>query len=62
MFLNLVKALGAGTDIMTIENKGLTTRRLILSPEATNFLNISSIALLPAIVLIIGALMWWRRR
>lgn len=62
MFLNLVKALGAGTDIVTIQNKGLTTRRLIISPEATTFLNISSIALLPAIVLIIGALMWWRRR
>ena len=62
MFLNLVKALGAGTDIVTIENKGLQTRRLILSPEAESFLNVSSIALLPAIVLIIGALMWWRRR
>ena len=62
MFLNLVKALGAGTDIVTIENKGLQTRRLILSPEAASFLNVSSIALLPAIVLIIGALMWWRRR
>jgi len=62
LFLSLVKALGAGTDIVTIDHKVLTTRRLIISPEATTFLNISSIALLPAIVLIIGAIMWWRRR
>ena len=62
MFLYIVKALGAGTDIMTLDRKVLTTRRLVISPEATTFLNISSIALLPAIVLIIGAIMWWRRR
>jgi len=62
LFVYIVKALGTGTDIMTIDRKVLTTRRLVISPEATNFLNISSIALLPAIVLIIGAIMWWRRR
>ena len=61
LFLNSVKYLGAG-DIVKIENKGLSTRRLILTPETQSFLNISSIALLPAIVLIIGVLMWWRRR
>jgi ABC-type uncharacterized transport system involved in gliding motility auxiliary subunit len=62
LFVYIVKALGAGTDIMPITAKSLTTRRLVIGPEATNFLNISSIALLPAIVLILGAIMWWRRR
>jgi ABC-type uncharacterized transport system involved in gliding motility auxiliary subunit len=62
LFLSLVKALGAGSEIMSIDRKVLPTRMLILSPEEQNFLNISSIALLPAIVLIIGVLMWWRRR
>jgi hypothetical protein len=62
LFLSLVKWLGAGSDIVTIENRGLTSRRLILSPEQASFLNISSIALLPAIVLLVGVLMWWRRR
>jgi ABC-type uncharacterized transport system involved in gliding motility auxiliary subunit len=62
LFVYIVKALGAGTDIMPLDRKVLTTRRLVISPEATTFLNISSIALLPAIVLIIGAIMWWRRR
>jgi ABC-type uncharacterized transport system involved in gliding motility auxiliary subunit len=61
LFLNLVKYLGAG-DVVQIENRGLTNRRLIISPEEASFLNISSIALLPAIVLIIGILMWWRRK
>ncbi len=49
LFLYLVKALGAGSDIMSIDRKLLPTRMLILSPEKQNFLNISSIALLPAI-------------
>jgi ABC-type uncharacterized transport system involved in gliding motility auxiliary subunit len=62
LFLNMVKELGAGSEIMSIDRKVLPTRMLILSPEEENFLNISSIALLPAIVLIIGVLMWWRRR
>jgi len=62
LFLSMVKILSSGSDIMPIDRKVLTTRRLILSPEAASFLNISSIALLPAIVLIIGCLMWWRRR
>ena len=62
LFVYIVKALGAGTDIMQLDRKVLTTRRLVISPEATTFLNVSSIALLPAIVLIIGAIMWWRRR
>jgi ABC-type uncharacterized transport system involved in gliding motility auxiliary subunit len=62
LFLSMVKILSAGSDIMPIDQKVLTTRRLILSPEAASFLNISSIALLPAIVLIIGAIMWWRRK
>ena len=62
LFVYIVKALGTGTDIMPLDRKVLTTRRLVISPEATTFLNISSIALLPAIILIIGAIMWWRRR
>ena len=62
LFLSMVKILSSGSDIMPIDRKVLTTRRLILSPEAASFLNISSIALLPAIVLIIGCVMWWRRR
>ncbi len=62
LFLRLVSYLGAGSEVVTIPNKNLAQRMLILTPEKRNFLNISSVALLPALVLIIGVLMWWRRR
>jgi ABC-type uncharacterized transport system involved in gliding motility auxiliary subunit len=62
LFLTITNTLTSGTDIMYIESKELQTRRLILSPEKAAFLNISSIALLPLIVLIIGIVVWWRRR
>ncbi|MDD5287753.1 MAG: GldG family protein [Dehalococcoidales bacterium] len=62
LFLTLVNALTSGTDVMSIDRKVLLTRRLIIGPEAETFITISSIALLPAIVLIIGVIIWWRRR
>jgi ABC-type uncharacterized transport system involved in gliding motility auxiliary subunit len=58
----VVSYLGAGSEIITIPHKNLAQRMLILTPEKRNFLNISSVALLPVLVLIIGVLMWWRRR
>jgi ABC-type uncharacterized transport system involved in gliding motility auxiliary subunit len=62
LFLRVVSYLGAGSEIITIPHKNLAQRMLILTPEKRNFLNISSVALLPVLVLIIGVLMWWRRR
>jgi ABC-type uncharacterized transport system involved in gliding motility auxiliary subunit len=62
LFLNIVNAFAAGKEVISIEPKVLQTRRLILTPEKVNFLRISSIALLPAIVLIMGIVIWWRRR
>jgi ABC-type uncharacterized transport system involved in gliding motility auxiliary subunit len=62
LFLTIVNVLTSGTDIMSIDHKVFTTRRLILSPEAATFLNISSVALLPAIMLVVGIFIWWRRR
>jgi ABC-type uncharacterized transport system involved in gliding motility auxiliary subunit len=62
LFLNIVNILSAGKEVISIEPKVLQTRRLILTPEKVNFLRISSIALLPAIVLIMGIVIWWRRR
>jgi hypothetical protein len=62
LFLSIVNILSAGKEIISIEQKVLQTRRLILTPEKANFLRISSIALLPAIVLVMGIVIWWRRR
>jgi hypothetical protein len=62
LFLDMVNVLSAGKEVISIEQKPIQTRRLILTPEKANFLRISSIALLPAIVLVIGVVFWWRRR
>lgn len=61
-FLNAVNTLTAGTEIISIERKVLPFRRLIVSPEAERFINYSSIGLLPVLVLVIGSIIWWRRR
>jgi len=62
LFLNSVNILTAGEELISIDRKVLQTRRLIIGPEIVNFINISSIGLLPLIIMIIGAVIWWRRR
>jgi len=62
LFLNAVNTLTAGTEIVSIEHKVLPFRRLIVSPEVERFINYSSIGLLPLLVLVIGGIVWWRRR
>lgn len=62
LFVRIVGGFAASGDVISIQRKVLQTRRLILTPEKESFLRISSIALLPAIVLLIGTAIWWRRR
>jgi len=62
LFLNSVNWLTVGTELISIDRKVLQTRRLIIGPEEARFLNISSIGLLPIIILVIGGVIWWRRR
>ncbi len=62
LFLNAVNLLTAGKELISIERKVLPFRRLVVDQEAANFINISSIALLPLLVLLIGGVIWWRRR
>ncbi|GEM_PF-365732 len=61
-FLNLVSALTLGKDLITIERKVLPFRRLVISQDVANFIRVSSIALLPLLVLLMGGIIWWRRR
>jgi len=61
-FVQMVNYLTQNKSVVTINRKVLQTRRLILTSEKARFLNISSIALLPAIVLVAGVVVWWRRR
>jgi ABC-type uncharacterized transport system involved in gliding motility auxiliary subunit len=62
LFLNIINSLAAGKEVISIDRKVLQTRRLILTREKDIFLKISSIALLPLLVLTIGGIIWWRRR
>ncbi len=62
LFLNSVNLLTAGKELISIERKVVPFRRLIVGPEVARFINYSSISLLPLLVLVIGGIIWWRRR
>jgi ABC-type uncharacterized transport system involved in gliding motility auxiliary subunit len=62
LFLNAVNWLAAGQDVIAIDRKVLAIRRLLLSPEEARFLHVSSIGLLPSLLLIAAGIVWWRRR
>ncbi len=62
LFLNLVELLTAGKELISIERKVLPFRRMLVGSEETSFIQISSIGLLPLLVLIAGGIIWWRRR
>ncbi|MDD4875596.1 MAG: GldG family protein [Dehalococcoidales bacterium] len=62
LFLNSITWLTEETELISIHHKVLPFRRLTAGPQATNFINYSSIGLIPLIVLAIGGIVWWRRR
>ena len=62
LFLNAVNWLAAGTRIVSVDRKILPVRRLILSPPEARFLHLSSILLLPLLLLLAGGYVWWRKR
>ncbi|MBA7653810.1 hypothetical protein ES703_61671 [subsurface metagenome] len=61
-FISAINSLTMGKELISIERKVLPFRRLVVGPEAARFINYSSIGLLPLLVLVIGAVIWWRRR
>lgn len=62
LFLNAVRWFGGQEKLLTIPPKAPSNRPILLSGEQMNFVMLSSFVLLPAVILIIGALVWWRRR
>jgi ABC-type uncharacterized transport system involved in gliding motility auxiliary subunit len=62
LFLTAINWLSEGEEIISVDRKVLPNRQLILSPEEARFLHISSIGILPLILLGIGAVFWYRRR
>lgn len=61
-FLSSIEHLTAGTELISMDRKVLQSRPLIIGPEVTTFITISSIGLLPLLLLVAGTIVWWRRR
>jgi ABC-type uncharacterized transport system involved in gliding motility auxiliary subunit len=62
LFLNSVNWLAEEEELISIRPKPPVSRVLILSPGQARFLQYSSVIFLPAAVLLVGAVVWWRRR
>ena len=62
LFLNSIETLTFGTELISIDRKILQARRFLISEEAKSFVTISSIGLLPLLLLVAGVIVWWRRR
>ena len=62
LFLSSVNWLAAGEELISIDRKVVPFRRLIIGPEAETFIKFSSMGLLPLLILVIGSIIWWRRR
>jgi ABC-type uncharacterized transport system involved in gliding motility auxiliary subunit len=62
LFLNSIELLTAGKELISLERKVLPFRELVVTQAVTSFIQISSIGLLPLLVLIAGGVIWWRRR
>ena len=49
-------------EFVSVDRKVVPVRRLVLSPEESRFLNLSTVGLLPLILLVMAGGVWWRRR
>jgi hypothetical protein len=61
-FLGLIQWLSAGQEVLTIDKKVFVSRKLILSPEQTRFINYSAVGLVPFILIIISIYIIWKKR
>ena len=62
LFLTVINWLAEGDEIISVDRKVVPVRRLVLSPEESRFLNLSTVGLLPLILLVVAARVWWRRK
>ena len=62
LFLTLINWLGEGDEVISVDRKVVPLRRLVLGPEESRFLNLSSVGLLPLALLLIAGWVWWQRR
>jgi hypothetical protein len=62
LFVDAVGWLTSDAKIVSIDRKVIASRRLLLGPEQARFVQVSSIALLPLLMVVGGGFAWWRRR
>jgi len=62
LFLTAMSWLATGKEIVSVDRKVLPIRPLVLNPEQVRFLLISSIGLLPLLLLLGAGWIAWRRR
>jgi len=62
LFLNAVNWLAEEENLISIRPKQYSFRRLLVGKDTERFIRYSSVGLLPVLILILGAVIWWRRR
>jgi ABC-type uncharacterized transport system involved in gliding motility auxiliary subunit len=62
LFLNSVNWLAEEEELISIRPEAEVSREIILSAGQARFLQYSSVIFLPALMLLAGAVVWWRRR
>jgi ABC-type uncharacterized transport system involved in gliding motility auxiliary subunit len=62
LFLNAVNWLAEEEELISIRPVAEVSREIILSAGQARFLQYSSVLFLPAVVLLVGLAVWWRRR
>ena len=62
MFLNSVNWLAEDVNLISVRPKVITFRELVVNRREWNFIRFSSWVLLPFAVVVMGTVLWWRRR
>jgi ABC-type uncharacterized transport system involved in gliding motility auxiliary subunit len=62
LFVNALRWFTGQENLITIPPKATTPRQLTLTAEDSNFVLVFSVLLLPLFILLIGGVVWWRRR
>lgn len=61
-FLYLVEYLTMGEQLVTVERKVLPYRSMVITTDQDNLIKFLSVGLMPFLVLMAGAVIWWIRR
>jgi ABC-type uncharacterized transport system involved in gliding motility auxiliary subunit len=62
LFLNAVNWLAEEEHLISIRPKSYTFRRLLVNQNELRFIRYSSLGLLPLLILILGGIIWWKKR